>query len=629
MDLQKFLEFEINRPKKVRRNYLRLIDNLTSTKKEELVDKNYQKYINLYSLIFSVFILIILVRIFYLQVINFSDFKIKSDRNFLRGTVIFPNRGLISDRNGNYLVKNVPYFFIYQNIDKCVRRVSDEYVYEDCSKDLEYLNSKFQFDKNSIINKYLPGRVILIKKNLTKNEISSFLDDIRSLKSIEVNVVPTRDYLYEESMSHILGYVSESDSFDDKYEGKDGIELYYNEILAGTKGFTQEKFDSQNQLLDTYSGLSPISGKNIKLTIDSELQEFTYNKLKTKVESTKGCTGGSVIVQNPQNGEILALVNYPSYSIQKFSDGISAKDYKELLDNPGKPFFNRAVSGAYPPGSVFKLVTASGILEEKVATPTETIFDRGYIEIKNYRYHNWKRDGHGLVDVTRAMKVSNDTYFYIFTSGFEDKKGLGVPKLHEWALKFNISKLTGVDLPGEVRGFMPDGTNKVWYLGDTFITAIGQGDVLSTPLQASVLMSYFAADQKAFKPHLVSEIDNQVRKQSLLYSNLLTSENFTVIKNSLKEVNSPGGGTAFSFHNMKSKWGFESGGKTGTSEFLKNGIMKTHAWYSGFAPYDNAQIVVTVFLEDGGGGSDDAAPLAREIMDFYFNQNLLKVESPK
>lgn len=630
MDLQKFLEFEIKKPKDIKKSFFKLIDNLSEKEKPSSVDFLYLKYLNFYGYLFIVIIVIILIRIFSLQIVNYNEYKVKSERNFLRGNIIYPNRGLIFDRKGDFLVKNVPYFFIYQNIDKCVKRVGDEYNYEVCNKDLEILSKKIQVDTVSIQKKYLPGRIILIKKNLSKNEISSFLNELGSLNSIDVNVVPTRDYLYEESMSHLIGYVSESDDFDERYEGKDGVELFYNEVLSGTKGFTQKKFDSQNQVLDSYSGVSPISGKNIKLTIDTKLQEFIYEKLKNKVKKTKDSTGGSVVVQNPQNGEILALVNYPSYSIQKFSDGISAKDYQELLENPGKPFFNRAVSGAYPPGSVFKLVTAAGILEEGVAKPSETIFDKGYIEIKNYRYSNWKLDGHGVVDVTRAMKVSNDTYFYIFTAGYEDKRGLGVSKLHDWALKFNFSKLTGIDLPGEVRGFMPDGKNKVWYLGDTFITAIGQGDVLATPLQISVLMSYFGVNQKAYKPFIVSEIDNKTRKEVVLFSNLLKEENFKVIKNSLREVNSIGG-TAFSFHNFKDKWGVESGGKTGTSEFLKNGVMKTHAWYSGFAPYENAEITVTVFLEDGGGGSDDAAPLAREIMDYYFTdkKNLSKIEIKK
>ncbi len=620
MDLQKFLEIEIYKPlKSVKRNF-KVIDSLIKKDSEALFDSKFSSYVNLFSIVFLLFILIIFLRIFYLQVIKFSEYKNLSERNYLRGSVIYPSRGLILDRNGNFLVKNVPYFFIYQNVDKCLIRFANSNNFDKCIEDLQVLSKSIEIDIKKISESYFPGRIILIKKNLNKNQITPFLTDINSLKSIDLVVVPTRDYLYEESMSHILGYVSESSNFDDKYEGKDGVELYYNEVLSGTKGFTQKKYDSQNELLDTFSGVSPISGKNIKLSIDTNLQEFAYEKLKNKVQNTKDSTGGTVIVQDPRSGEILALVNYPSYSIQKFSDGISNEDYQELINNPGKPFFNRAVSGAYPPGSVFKLVTAAGILEEGIANPKDSIFDRGYIEIKNYRYHNWKRDGHGEVDITRAMKVSNDTYFYTYTAGFEDKKGLGVPKLYDWANKFNFSKLTDIDLPGEVKGFMPDGTGKVWYLGDTFITAIGQGDVLSTPLQASVLMSYFANNQKAFKPYIVSEIDDKIRKNQILYSDLMTWSNFEIVKNSLKEVNKSG--TAFPFHNFNNRWGFESAGKTGTSEFLKKGVMKTHAWYSGFAPYDTGEIVVTVFLEDGGGGSTDAAPLAREVMDFYFDRKI-------
>jgi len=629
MDLQKFLEIEIPSPKKFVRRKFKVIDSFTEKQLDERFDSKFPKYINILSILFGVLILVYTIRVFYLQIFNFNEFKTLSEKNYIRSTIIYPSRGLIFDRNGDFLVKNVPYFFIYQNIDKCLIRSPEGNSFEECKNELQKLKKFIEFDEINILNKYFPGRVILIKKNLNKNNVNMLLTNLDDFRSIEVNVVPTRNYIYSISMSHILGYVSEGDSFDEKYEGKDGLELYYNDVLSGTKGFTQKKYDSTNQLLDTYSGVSPISGKNIKLTLDAKLQEYVYRKLKNKVESTKDSTGGSVVVQNPNTGEVLALVNFPSYDIQKFSDGISSKDYQELLDNPGKPFFNRAIAGAYPPGSVFKLVTASAILEENIAKSEDTIFDRGYIEIKNYRYHNWKLDGHGLVDVTRAVKVSNDTYFYIYTAGFEDKKGLGVSKLHDWALKFNISKKTEIDLPGEVPGFMPDGKNKDWYLGDTFITAIGQGDVLSTPIQTSVLMSYFAANQKAFKPYLVSEVDNASRKETLLFSNLMSDKNFQVVKNSLREVNNVGG-TAYSFHDFKKKWGFDSGGKTGTSEFLKNGAMKTHAWYSGFAPYDKGEIVVTVFLEDGGGGSDDAAPLARDIIDFYFTQKTLpKVEESK
>jgi penicillin-binding protein 2 len=305
------------------------------------------------------------------------------------------------------------------------------------------------------------------------------------------------------------------------------------------------------------------------------------------------------------------------------SKGFSEKEYQELVTKKSFPFLNRAISGVYPPGSVFKIVTASGILEEGIAKPEDSIFDEGYIKIGESVYGNWKRDGHGVVNYTRSMKVSNDTYYYIYSGGYKLPKGLGISGIYNWSKKYKLGEIQGIDLPGEALGFIPDGKYKTWYLGDTFISAIGQGDVLSTPLQMSVLMSYYANNQKAFVPRVVLEADNLVKKEKVLYENLLSTNNFEVIKNSLKEVNLPGG-TAFPFFDFKLKNGFESAGKTGTSEYFDSRYktVLTHAWYSGFAPYERGEIVVTVFIESGGGGSTDAAPIARKLMDYYFeNKN--------
>ena len=619
MDLQSLLEDEVKLTDNKANKKFKLIDKFFNLKKEVFLDRRYNSTLK-YLYYFIVFLLLIfLYRAFDLQVFKYSNYQNLAEKNYLRSSFIFPDRGLIFDRNDEFLVKNVPLFIVHINIDKCLKRNGVNYSYETCEEELTRLSSYLDFDKKSYIEKFKPGRIILIKKNLTKENVEKLLLELDKFSSIEVSIVPVRNYKYSESFSHILGYVAESDNFDQKYEGKDGVEMYYDDVLAGIKGYSQNKYDSFNNLMNNYAVVSPVAGKNIKLTVDASLQNYIYDKLSQKVINTRNSTGGSVVVQNPQTGEVLALVNYPSYDIQKFSVGISNEDYQKLITNPGKPFFNRAISGVYPPGSVFKLVTASGILQEGIANSTETIYDEGFINIGNYRFNNWKLTGHGVVDITRAMKVSNDTFSYIYTGGFQGKKGLGIQNLNKWALKFNFSKYTNIDLKGEAKGYMPDGKGKVWYVGDTFISAIGQGEVLATPLQVSILTSYFATNQKAYKPYLVSEIDSKERKKSILYENLLTEENFLVLKNSLKEVNSKDG-TAYSFFDFKDKWGFESAGKTGTSEFLKNGEMKTHAWYSGFAPLDNSEFVVTVFLEDGGGGSTDAAPLARDIMDFYFNQ---------
>jgi len=394
---------------------------------------------------------------------------------------------------------------------------------------------------------------------------------------------------------------------------------YYEQFLAGSSGSNLFKSDSYNTKLDSYLQISPISGKDVVLAIDAELQNYSYELLKNKIESMSSAVGGVIIAQDPRNGDVLALVNYPSFDINKMTVGLSEFEYQKLITDKNFPFLNRAISGVYPPGSVYKVVTASGILQEGIAKPDDKIFDPGFIKVGESIYGNWKRDGHGEVDYIKSMKVSNDTYYYIFSGGYKIDKGLGISGIYNWSKKYKLGELTGIDLPGEVPGFIPDGKYKTWYLGDTFISAIGQGDTLTTPIQMSVLMGYFANNQVAYSPRVVLEADKLIKKEKVLYDKLLNADIFNLIKLSLKEVNMPGG-TGYPFFDFNQKHGFESAGKTGTSEYYDSRYKEilTHAWYSGWAPYENGEIVVTVFLESGGGGADDAAPLARKVMDFYF-----------
>lgn len=583
-------------------------------------DYSYSKHTKNISIIFGflilIFCIIFITQLFNLQIINHEKYKLLSTNNYIRSEIIHPSRGLILDRKNNFLVTNVPKYVLNINLSKCM--ILRDKNFEKCQEEIRILREYLEFNKESIINDFGKKDIIPIKKEITKEE-AILVGSIQNIPSIEISIIPQRNYLYPESFAHILGFVGLSDTKIGEYEGKGGVEEFYNSFLSGIPGSLMYKSDSLNTRLDTYTEISPISGKNIILSIDKDLQNFSYELLEKKIKSNPKMKGGVILAQNPKNGEILAMANYPSFDINKMTRGISQEDYKNLLENNKFPFLNRAISGVYPPGSVFKMVTASGILEESIAKPSDTIFDPGYIEIKGYRYKNWKLDGHGVVDLIRAIQVSNDTYFYIYSSGFEGRKSLGIEGIYRWGKKYRFGELTGVDLNGEAKGFMPDGRYKTWYLGDTFISAIGQGDVLSTPIQASALMSYFANNQKVYVPKIVKEIDNLKRKDKILYENLLSESTFKALKESLRAVNTFGG-TAFPFFDMKSKHGFDSAGKTGTSEYLdaETKQYETHAWYSGFAPYEDAEIVVTVFLESGGSGSYDAAPIAREVMDFYF-----------
>lgn len=604
---------------KKKKNHIKtyLINNLLIRSKEG----EYTKYSNFISksffIILLIFCIIFIVQLFNLQVINHEKFRTLSSNNFIRSEIIHPSRGLILDSTGNFLVTNVPKYVLNINTSKCM--IIKDKNYDKCTQELGLIRDKIEFDFNRVVGEFSKKEIILLKREITKEE-AIVISSIQNIPSIEISIIPQRNYVYPMSFSHILGYVGLSDTKVGEYEGKGGVEEFYNSYLSGIPGSLMYKSDSLNTRLDTYTEISPISGKNIVLTIDKELQNFSYSLLEKKVKETPRMKGGVVIVQNPKNGDILAMANYPSFDINKMTRGISQSEYDRLLKENSFPFLNRSISGVYAPGSVFKLVTASGILEEGIAKPSDTIYDPGYVEIRGYRYRNWKLDGHGVVDLNRAMAVSNDTYFYIFSSGFEVGKGLGIDGIYKWGRKFGFGELTGVDLKGELKGFMPNGKYKTWYLGDTFISAIGQGDILSTPLQASVLMSYFSNhNQKAFVPRVVKEIDNFQKKDKILYENLLSKSTFEAVRESLRAVNNPGG-TAFPFFDVKLKHGFDSGGKTGTSEYMdpETKQYETHAWYSGFAPYEDAEIVVTVFLESGGSGSYDAAPIAREVMDFYF-----------
>lgn len=619
MDILDLINFNSKKIKIKKNNptkNISVIDNINIKKIDSFVSKSSELLSKIIFLIILLISFLYILKLLNLQVVHYEKFNNLSQRNYIRSEIIHPNRGLIYDRNGVLLVKNVPRYLLNQNINKCV--VSKNRDFTDCVRQLDLLQNFIQFDKNRILNSYDKNEIITIKKDLTKDE-AILIGSIKDIESIEVSILPQREYSSEESMSHILGYVGQSETKVGEYEGKMGVEKYYEEFLAGIPGSDLYKSDSYNIKLDSYQQISPVAGKDIKLTVDSKLQNYSYELLKTKVDSMSSAIGGVVIAQDPRNGDILALVNYPSFNINKMTRGLSEKEYQDLITKNNFPFLNRAVSGVYPPGSVFKIVTASGILQEKIAKPEDTIFDEGFIKIGNSVYGNWKRDGHGVVDYTRSMKVSNDTYYYIYSGGYKVSKGLGISGIYNWAKKYHLGELHRVDLPGESEGFIPDGKYKTWYLGDTFISAIGQGDVLSTPLQISGLMSYYANNQKTYVPRIALEADNLIRKEKVLYENLLDKEVFDMIKNSLKEVNLEGG-TAFKFFDFKLKHGFESAGKTGTSEYFDSRYQKvlTHAWYSGFAPYNQGEIVVTVFIESGGGGADDAAPIARQVIDFYF-----------
>lgn len=571
---------------------------------------------------------------FYLSVLNKDYYLSISQNNRIREVPILPERGVIYDRAGKVLARNKPSFSLILNVQQCSYQFQDLTFCKDLVNKLqEKFNSKgdistsFSRESSKIdifrvfnqIEQKL-GSIILLS-SLQRDDILQIEALSKDYPGLSVVTASQRDYIYKESLSHVIGYVG----LDKDIIGKNGIEKVYDSTIKGTLGNKIVQVDSFGIESRIISQRDSFPGKDITLYLDVDMQTKAYELLKKEVDLKKA-KAGVVVAQDPDTGGVIALVSYPGFDPQKLSDGISSNDYNKLNEDPAAPFFNRAISAIYPPGSVFKMVSASAILMEKIVTSAFQIFDPGYLQIGIYVYHNWKLDGHGLVDLKRALQVSNDTYFYKTVGGYESLKGLGIKKLYEWATKFGFGKPTGIDLPAEASGFMPDGVYKTWYLGDTYITAIGQGDSLATPLQVNNMVSYFANGGKIFEPHVVKSI-NGVRDipSKLLNENMLDSESYDVIREGMHLAVSPGG-TAYPLFDFPQKHsGIRLAGKTGTSEYTDpDGTARTHAWLSVFGPFDddpkynNKKIVLTVLLEGGGAGSSDAAPVARALMDFWF-----------
>lgn len=412
----------------------------------------------------------------------------------------------------------------------------------------------------------------------------------RSGKILDRNAPAGRDYLLGEAGSSVLGYVGEGDQ---AIVGRDGLEKFYDESLRGKAGGILVETDTNGAVIREIGRSEPQAGENLNTTLDAGLQQKAYELL--------GKRKGALVASDPISGEILALVSSPAFkpsAIEKY------------LTDANLPLFNRVISGVYPPGSTFKLVTAAAALEENKISASTQIEDTGIINIGPYSYSNWYYTQYGRTEgklnIVGAIKRSNDIFFYRLG------ESLGIRALADWAKFFGVGNPTGIDLPGEAAGVMPDPEWKQlvkkedWFLGDTLIVAIGQGDILMTPLQVNQMTGVIASAGEWCRPHLVDNHQDYCRQLDI------NPQTIGLITEGMTQV-TQAGGTAFPFFNFP----VSVAGKTGTAEY---GEQKTHAWFTGFAPADQPKIVVTVLLEGAGEGSSEAAPVAKELMSYWFSR---------
>jgi len=535
-------------------------------------------------MVFSIFCLlsffIIFLRLFHLQIVEGKINRDFADGNRIQIKVVHAPRGVIFDRNGKVLAANSPAFRFFDPSTKKVRFVSREEALE-----LEVKND--------------PRKV-----------------------NLEVDNV--RTYPMGERLAHVIGYVGEIS--DTQLSGKKnyrlgdrigqvGIEAQYETKLRGIDGGEILEVDTFGREIRILRRNPPISGQNIYLTIDSDLQDKIYGHLKETLTRVGSCCG-AVIAMNPTNGQVLALVSLPSFDPNIFTSSIDEGAISQLFSQSQAPILNRAISGTYPPGSTFKIVSSLAALTSGKVTADTTIVDNGVTYLGSFKFTNWYFTQYGKlegsVNLLKALQRSNDTYFY------EISRMIGMEKLAEWARKLRLGSKLDIDLPGEANGLIPSDEwkrktfNQVWFPGDTLHMAIGQGFVLTSPLQILGITSFIATDGILYQPQLV--LSNF--KPKILVSNLASQDHIKLIKDGLKLVTKTGG-TAWPFFTFP----IETAGKTGTSEF-GDPNDRTHAWYTSFAPADEPKIALTVIVEAGGGGSSVAAPIAKAIAGIF---HLIKI----
>ncbi|MBM6761101.1 penicillin-binding protein 2 [Megamonas hypermegale] len=578
------------------------------------------KRLKILAIILILIIVALISRLVYLQIYQGEYFVKLADGNRIRLVSTSAPRGVIYDRNDVPLVNNRPAFTV--ELLPSLEPVSPEVV--DRLAKLLNLNAE---DINNKIANHSGFDPVTIKVDVTP-EIISVIEEQQDLyPGVFIDTKPVRNYIYKTEGVHVLGYVSEiSDSEledkkksgDDSYKlgdiiGKFGLEKYYDTYLRGTPGGEQVEVDVTGRPVQRLGMKEPVAGNNLRLTIDYHLQDAAERAMD-EVLGQIGAQAAAAVVLNPQTGEVLAMVSRPNFDPNLFALGISTKDWNVINNNPHYPLDNKAVTGEYPPGSTFKIITGTAALMEKVVTPDELIFDSG----QHWIIPKTNADGEalGYINFVQALAHSDNVYFY------EMGNRLGIDRLAKWARLFGIGEKTGIDLSYEASGNVacPEYKRKVfdeeWYLAETFDASIGQGFTLATPLQMAVVMSEAATGGKKYKPYLVRDIfdsNGNVIKHfdPVLVRDLNIDPAIAqLVQQGLHEVSTIG--TAAS---MFRDFPVPIAGKTGTAE---NSQGREHGWFVAYGPFDNPNIAVAVIVENAGYGATSAVPIGHKILTAAF-----------
>ncbi len=579
----------------------------------------------------------------YVQAVQADRFRELSESNALRAVPIRAKRGLILDRNGKILVDNQPaYQLMLMRPDLRQMEKSDP---DHRAKLLQFLAETLEvpipeLERRIEESKVPTNQPMPLAEDLTMEQVAEVESHEMQFPAIRIEPVQRRNYRYGTMAAHVLGYMGEANEKDMEEDstlklgdlvGKKGVELVYDRLLRGVDGTRFEVVDTHGRTLSEYGAArkEPIPGKNVMLTLDFELQRradqyFIDNQMV-----------GAAVVLDPRNGEVLAMASSPAYDPNVYSKRFNPEVWKTIISNPFKLEVNRAIKGGYSPGSVFKVVMGMAGMEKGIVNKSTTFHCGGSQAFFGRRFRCWKPEGHGEVNWARAIKVSCDIYFYNIGAK------LGVDGIAEYAHKLTFGELTKIDLEGEMKGLVPsekwarDVQKRKWYPSETISVAIGQGPLVVTPLQVANMMAAIANGGKVLRPHVLREVtevknekivSRQVVEPIVLTEVNLTGEAVAAMRDGLWKVVNEQGGTG----GMARIAGLDVCGKTGTVQVVAQSGWKQklpfkymdHAWFASFAPRDNPQMVAVVFVEHGGHGGSDAAPLARQLFAAKFGADL-------
>jgi penicillin-binding protein 2 len=579
----------------------------------------------------TAFLLVIVCQLWYLQVLEGGRFQEASDKNRIRVRPIAAPRGILFDRNGLPLVDNRPAF----TLSLIPRELDRDATQRDVT--LGRLASLLRIpfvELQDAVARVSPDSIlpVRVRRGLSMDDVAKVEEWKLELPGVIVEVEPQRAYPNSRFAAHLLGYVREASDEQLKQGryrrgdmvGQTGLERLLDEFLRGKDGGERIEVDAMGRQIRLVQSTEPHPGAQVITTVDRRVQEVAERAMEGKA--------GAVVVMDPRNGDVLAMVSTPAFEIDRFTGTIDRSAWLRVMQDPNHPLLNRTIQSMYPPGSIFKMVVAAAGLQEGTLTPSDRVQCSGEFHLGTWTFRDWKKEGHGSVDLVKGIRDSCDVYFY--TNGLR----IGAPAIAKWASAFGFGASTGIDFGSERSGLVPQprmsrkGRPAVWHAGETVNMSIGQGQLLVTPMQVARFMAAIANGGVLWKPRLVQRIERPDKGVvwndggSVTGHVDLSPMVWALLRQSLWAVVNDGGtGAAARIP------GIDVAGKTGTAQTVANSRSdkgQDHAWFAGFAPLRDPEVVVVVLVERGGHGGTEAAPIARQILNTIFLEKVAAVGFP-